>query len=113
MRYLSLSVAALLINGCASVDPAITLLDGVGDEVNSICFVRKVENWTTQNDSVFVFAHDSERFLVTLVGECSSLSDNSSPAYVIRRRSAASSCLNPGDSLRLWCAKRATQLLHG
>lgn len=100
MRYLSVLLAIGWLAGCAAVDPATTGLTGVGEEVNNICFVRRVENWQMQNDSAFVFRHDSDAFLVTLTNDCPSLQDNSSPAFIITRRSAASRCLNPGDSLR-------------
>ncbi len=99
MRLLLLSIP-LLLAACAAVDPAVENLANQGEEVNNVCFVRQIEQWTPQGESAFVFRHDSDDYLVTLIGQCSSLSNQSSPAFIVTRRAAASRCLNPGDTLR-------------
>ncbi len=99
MRFLLL-LMPLLLASCATVDPVSSQLGNQGEEVNNVCFVRQIKNPTPQGESAFVFSHDNDDYLVTLIGQCPALQQADSIAYVVSRRTAASRCLNPGDSLR-------------
>jgi len=104
MRYWPLLSLITLLCSCSAVDPVADKLAQRGEEVNNICFLRQVDQWTTQGDSAFVFRHQSDEYLVTLVGSCPALSQSGSPAYIVNRRVASSRCLSPEDSLRFGAA---------
>ena len=101
MSYQNLLVTALAtlwLAGCTATDRNNRITNGtIGEQVNSICFNRQINDWHPLNDRAIILRRGrSDYYRVDLIGAC-----QVEEAFLsLQINSRGGSCLAPGDQIR-------------